>query len=316
MKSIGIDVGGTKIAGVLLGEDDQVLAQDKVATPAQSAQAIIEAIVAMVQGLQVGHEVAGVGVAIAGFIDAKQSTVMYAPNLNMRNVALKAILEDKLGLKVFIENDANAAGWAEYRFGAGRGTQNMLMVTVGTGVGGAIIADGQMFRGGFGVGAEIGHMNFIPEGKECGCGQKGCLEQYASGTALLNAAKDLLRSNDASAAGLRQICADPEKLTGSDVYQAIQAGDIAVLGLLKELGFTLGKAIASLTALLDPEIVVIGGGVSVLGNQLLDPIREAYLAHLPARGFRPELRIVAAELVNDAGAIGAADLARGHLGSR
>lgn len=316
MNTVGIDIGGTKIAGALVSDTGAILLELKVPTPAHDSEALLQAVVAMVTELRSEVEVDSVCVAAAGFIDAEQSTVVYAPNLSWRNEPLKAKLEEKLGLPVFIENDANAAGWAEYRFGAGRGSKHMLMLTVGTGVGGAIVANGELFRGGFGIGAELGHMRFIPNGKACGCGQLGCLEQYGSGTALLNSAKDLVASGAASAKRLRELAEISGELTGTEVYQAIQEGDQASLGLLAELGTNLGIAIASLVAVLDPEVVVIGGGVSAAGELLLGPIRKAYLEHLPARGFRPELKLVAAELVNDAGVVGAADLARVHTSGR
>jgi glucokinase len=266
----------------------------------------------MVQQLREGQEVKAVGVAIAGFIDADQSEVIYSPNLSLRNEPLKAKLEAQLGVAVFIENDANAAGWAEYRFGAGQGSKHMMMITIGTGVGGAIVANGELFRGGFGIGAELGHTNFIQEGKICGCGQKGCLEKYASGTALLESAKELASSGTAEGARLAELQAEVGELTGTEVYQAINEADPGAMRLLNELGINIGKAVASLTAVLDPQMLVIGGGLSVAGELLLKPIREAYLEHLPARGYRPEMTIVTASLINDAGVVGAADLARRH----
>lgn len=188
----------------------------------------------------------------------------------------------------------------------------MMMLTIGTGVGGAIVANGELFRGAFGIGAELGHSNFIPNGKACGCGQKGCLEQYGSGTALLNSAKELVASGSPDSSRLAELATLKGELTGVEVYQAIQEGDKGALRLLGELGTNLGMAVASFTAILDPEIVVIGGGVSAAGELLLEPIRAAYLEHLPARGFRPELEIVAAQMHNDAGVVGVADLARLH----
>ncbi|NBR64550.1 MAG: ROK family protein [Micrococcales bacterium] len=316
MNTVGIDIGGTKIAGALVSDTGAIIRELRVPTPAQDSDALIQAIIAMVNDLRAGEQVDSVGVAAAGFIDADQSTVVYAPNLSWRNEPLKARLEEKLGLTVVIENDANAAGWAEYRFGAGRGSKHMLMLTVGTGVGGAIVANGQLFRGGFGIGAELGHFRFIPEGKICGCGQKGCLEQYGSGTALLNSAKELIATGDPKGARLKELAELAGELSGTEVYQAIQEGDAASLELLDQLGSNLGIAVASLVAVLDPEVVVIGGGVSAAGELLLAPIRKAYLEHLPAKGFRPELKLVVAELVNDAGVVGAADLAREHSAGR
>jgi glucokinase len=316
MKTVGIDIGGTKIAGALVNEAGEILRDLKVPTPANDPVALQAAVVKMVEELRSGEQVSAVGVAAAGFIDAKQSVVYYSPNLSWRNEPLKEKLEAELGLPVVIENDANAAGWAEYRFGAGAGYHHMMMLTIGTGVGGAIVANGELFRGGFGIGAELGHMNFVPKGKLCGCGQHGCLEQYGSGTALLNSAKELVASGSEEAKRLKELSDSLPELTGNEVYKAIQEGDPGALRLLTELGSNLGLAVASLVAVLDPEIVVIGGGVSAAGELLLEPIRAAYLEHLPARGFRPELKIVGAQLHNDAGVVGAADLARLHSNGR
>ena len=312
MITVGIDVGGTKIAGALVSETGEILMSLKVPTPAQNTEDLIDAIVKMVKELSSDRDIKSVGVAIAGFIDADQSEVIYSPNLSLRNEPLKAKLEAKLGVEVFVENDANAAGWAEYRFGAGKGSKHMMMITIGTGVGGAIVANGELFRGGFGIGAELGHTNFIQEGRACGCGQRGCLEKYASGTALLESAKELASSGTPEGHRLAELQASVGELTGTEVYQAITESDPGALRLLNDLGTTIGKAVASFAAVLDPQMLVIGGGLSVTGELLLKPMREAYLEHLPARGYRPEMTIVTAALINDAGVVGAADLARTH----
>ncbi len=313
MYAIGIDIGGTKIAAALVSESGEIIRDLKVPTPAKDSEKIADAVVDLINELASGQQVSAVGVAAAGFIDAERANIVYAPNLSWRNEPLKAKLEARVNLPVFIDNDANAAGWAEFRFGAGRGVKHMVMLTVGTGVGGAVVVDGHLLRGGFGIAAELGHINLVPNGEPCGCGQLGCLESYGSGTALLNAAKRLAGSGEPAGARLAELQAAAGELTGQEVYQAIQERDAGTLALLADLGAALGRAVASLTAVLDPELVVIGGGVSATGDLLLDPIRAAYLAHLPARGFRPELRIVQAELVNDAGVVGAADLARIEL---
>ncbi len=314
MYTVGIDIGGTKIAGALVDIDGNIVAESKVPTPAQDPDALVDAVVALVTELSLGREVLGVGVAAAGFIDADQANIIYAPNLSWRNEPFKAKLQAKLPLPVIIENDANAAAWAEFRYGAGKGFQHMVMLTIGTGVGGAVIVNGQMLRGGFGIAGELGHLRVVPNGKLCGCGQHGCLESYGSGTALLKAAKELANSDLEIGSRLRELEAQAGELTGAQVYTAILEKDPGALQILTELGSWLGEAIGSLTAVLDPQVVVIGGGVSAAGDLLLNPIREAYLAHLPARGFRPELEIKAAEFVNDAGVVGAADLVRSALG--
>jgi glucokinase len=310
MHAIGIDIGGTKIAGALVDAQGQIVLEERVPSPAGDPEAMVDAVVGLIQRLSANHEVIGAGVAAAGFIDADQSTIIYAPNISWRNEPFKAKLEAKLDIPVIIENDANAAGWAEYRYGAGRGFKHMIMLTIGTGVGGAVITDSHMLRGGFGIAGELGHLRIVPDGLLCGCGQHGCLESYASGSALLRLAKELAASDKADGQRLREIEAEAGQLTGLEVYKAILEKDAGALRILSELGAWLGQAIGSLVAVLDPEVVVIGGGVSAAGDLLLDPIREAYLKHLPARGYRPELKIVAAEFVNDAGVVGAADLVR------
>jgi glucokinase len=310
MHAIGIDIGGTKIAGALVDAQGAIVLEERVPSPAGDPEAMVDAVVGLIQRLSANHEVIGAGVAAAGFIDADQSTIIYAPNISWRNEPFKAKLEAKLDIPVIIENDANAAGWAEYRYGAGRGYKHMVMLTIGTGVGGAVIADSHMLRGGFGIAGELGHIRVVPDGLLCGCGQHGCLESYASGSALLRSAKALAASSDPAGQRLREIEAEAGQLTGLEVYKAILENDEGALSVLRELGSWLGQAIGSLVAVLDPEVVVIGGGVSAAGDLLLDPIREAFLAHLPAKGYRPELKIIAAEFVNDAGVVGAADLVR------
>ncbi|HET8896322.1 MAG TPA: ROK family glucokinase [Protaetiibacter sp.] len=316
MHAIGIDIGGTKIAGGRVTEDGTIVRQERRPTPAGDGEAIIEAVVQIVESLRADGEVAGVGVAAPGFIDAAQSTVYYTPNIPWRSEPLRADLSAQLpGLDITIDNDANAAGWAEFRFGAGRGRRDMTLLTVGTGVGGAIVTDGRLFRGGFGAGAEIGHMRVVPGGLPCGCGQRGCIEQYGSGRALLRYANEI-----ADQRGIGQALATARtehgELDGHHVYELIVAQDPGALFALRELGGWLGQAAASLSAVLDPELFVFGGGVAAAGDLLLEPIREAYLAHLPARGFHPEPDFATAELVNDAGIVGAADLARIHAEAR
>lgn len=313
MHAIGIDIGGTKIAGALVDENGAIIRESRVATPVADPDALVAAVVGLVDELRADAPILGVGVAMAGFIDHQQANVIYGTNFGWKNFPLKSEIESKLDVPVIIENDANAAGWAEYRFGAGQGHQHMVMLTLGTGVGGAIIVDGKMLRGGFGVAGELGHMRVVPDGIPCGCGQRGCIESYASGTALLRTATELVESGDPAGNRLAELKAENGKLTGAEVYQALTEGDPGALTLLVDLASWLGQAIASLSAILDPEIVVIGGGVSQAGEILLSPVREAFRKYAPAGGFRPELAIVTAEFVNDAGVVGAADLARVSL---
>lgn len=316
MHSIGIDIGGTKIAGAVVDEFGAIVREDRRPTTAAQPEEIENAVVEMIERLSEGPEqIVGAGVAAAGFIDAAQSIVYYAPNINWRHEPFREKLESRLDMPIIIENDANAAGWAEFRYGAGRLVSDMVILTIGTGVGGAIVSNDRLFRGGFGAGAEVGHMRVVPGGLPCGCGAHGCIEQYGSGRALERFAGEL-----ADAGGIGQALADVRSrkgaLKGKDISRLILAGDPGAIAALRQVGDWLGQACASLGAVLDPQLFVFGGGVAQAGDLLLEPIRLAYLENLPARGYHPEPEFRIAELVNDAGVVGAADLARLHAAQR
>ena len=312
LHAIGIDIGGTKMAGALVDDAGNVVNELKIPSPIDDSDQMIEAISSLISTLGEGQQVMAVGVAAAGFMSADREVMYHSPNIAAwRNEPLKRRIEIKTNLPVLLENDANAAGWAEFRFGAGAGSKSMIMLTIGTGVGGAIISNGVLLKGGFGIGGELGHAVLHPGGKECGCGQSGCVESYCSGTALLKAARELSQSNDPKATRLKELMLESGELSGEQLYRAISENDFAAAELITELGHNLGTAIASLfVPVLDPELVVIGGGVSAVGEKLLSPIRSAFEQSIPAKGFRPELKIVKAKFLNQAGLIGAADLAR------
>ncbi len=315
MLSIGIDIGGTKILGATVDAEGQVVSQKRVKSPAQDSDGMVDVVSALISELsKEGGEIQAVGVAAAGFIDAAQSTVLYAPNLSWRNEPLRARLEERVGRPVVIENDANAAGWAEFKFGSARDYGSMMMLTLGTGVGGAVVADGNLMRGGFGIGGELGHVTVVDGGLRCGCGRLGCVEQYASGTALLREANLLADSSDPLGARLRELRAEAGSLTGHEAYKAVLEKDPGTLQLVERAAEHLAVAMGSLVAVLDPEVFVIGGGLSELGESILGPIRTAFEKQLPAQGFRPVADVVLATHSNQAGVIGAADLARCSLG--
>ncbi len=311
VRTIGIDIGGTKIAGGVVDELGQVLAQDRVPTDAGDPAALEDAVVAMVQRLS-GDERLPVGVAAAGFIDAAQSTVYYAPNISWRNEPLRQRLEQRLGVAVVVDNDANAAGWAEFRFGAGRLVSDMVVLTLGTGVGGAVIVSDRLLRGGFGVAGELGHLRVVPDGRACGCGARGCLEQYASGRALQRAAAEIADAGGVGGPLAAARAAAGGELVGADIGRLIGEGDPGAVAALQQVGSWVGQACASLAVSFDPQLFVLGGGVAAAGERLLDPVRRAFLDHLPARGYHPEPQFAVAELGNEAGVVGAADLARLH----
>jgi glucokinase len=210
-----------------------------------------------------------------------------------------------------VENDANAAAWVEFQFGAGHDVEDLLLVTVGTGVGGGVVLDGAVYRGAFGVGAEIGHMRVVPEGIRCGCGNRGCFEVYASGSALVREVRAAAREGSLMAADLvERAGGDPDAITGPLITQAARDGDPFAIEQLASVGRWLGEWVASLAAVLDPAVVVIGGGVSGADELVLGPTRAAFRAQLTGRGHRPMLEIRRAWLGNRAGLIGAADLTR------
>jgi glucokinase len=307
----GIDVGGTKIAGGVVDDAGSVLEELQVTSPATDAHAIEAAIEKLVTELATRHKIEAVGVGAAGYIDKSRSVVLFAPNLAWRDLDLKADLEKTLGLPVVVENDANAAAWGEFQFGAGHDVDDLLLVTVGTGVGGGVVLDGSLYRGAFGVGAEIGHMRVVPDGIRCGCGNRGCFEMYASGSALVREARAAARAGSLLAADLVDLAGgDVEAITGPLITQSARAGDPFALEQLASVGRWLGEGIASLAAVLDPAVVVIGGGVSAADDLLLDPVRRAFSTQLTGRGHRPILEIRRARLGNRAGLIGAADLSR------
>lgn len=309
MLAVGIDIGGTKIAGGIVDEDGTILRQLRVPTPTDVSQ-IESAVAAMVTDLAAGEQVVA-GVAAAGFIDRERSTVYFAPNIAWRDEPLRERLEASTGIPVLIENDANAAGWAEYRYGAGENLRDVVMLTLGTGVGGAIVVGGSLLAGGYGAAAELGHMRLVPGGRTCGCGQRGCLEVYGSGRALQQEATEI--ATDAAfgiGAGLAAASRTGEGLTGHAISALVQQGDPGALEALRRIAVAIGTACGSFAAILDPERFVIGGGVSQLGEVLLGPMREAFVAASPAYGSRPMADFAVARLTNDAGVIGVADLAR------
>ncbi len=310
--AIGVDVGGTKVAAGVVDPDGTVLARARVPSPSTDPAAISAAIVACVAQLRLDHpEVVAVGVGAAGFIDAARAVVLFAPNLAWRNERLRDTLRERLGLPVVVENDGNAMAWAEYRFGAGRGVQDLCAVTVGTGIGGGIVLSGALYRGHSGIAGEFGHMRVVPGGRRCGCGNRGCWEQYASGRALVHEAREIAAVAPASAARLLELADGPAgSITGPEVTEAAREGDMTARECFAVVGRWLGQGMADVAATLDPGRFVVGGGVSEAGELLLTPAREAYAAALTGRGHRPVAEIVAAQLGNEAGLVGAADLAR------
>jgi len=257
-----------------------------------------------------GPEVA-IGVGAAGFVDVGGRIVRFAPHVNWRNEPLADRLRARLGRPVHVENDANAAAWAEYRFGAVREERRLLMLTLGTGIGGGLVYGGRVERGAHGMAGEFGHMNVVPGGRQCECGNRGCWEQYASGPALQREARErLLALARPVTSWVRAGIDRPEAVTGEGVGELAQAGDPLAREVVAAVGTWLGRGVADLVAALDPGTVVVGGGVAQAGELLLEPARAALHSHLSGRGYRDHAPIVLASLGPRAGLVGAADLAR------
>jgi glucokinase len=313
LPALGIDIGGTKVAGGVVAPDGTILDTARRATPGRSVAATEDAIADVVDELAARHDgpLVGVGIGAAGWFDRTGDTVLFSPHLAWRNQALRKELGGRLERPLWVGNDADAAAWAEYRYGAARGSDLALVITLGTGIGGGIVLDGRLQRGAHGVAGEWGHMRVVPDGRLCACGNRGCWEQYASGTALGHTAREVAQNSPAAAADLLdRVGGDADRLTGEVVATAARAGDPLANELICEVGAWLGQGIADLSAVLDPEVVVIGGGVSVLGEMVLAPARERLERALPGRGFRPGPRVVVAQLGAQAGLVGAADLVR------
>jgi glucokinase len=314
--AIGIDIGGTKVAGGLVDVDGNITHRARRDTPhrSKSPSVVENTIVDVVDELMqiVGSEtVAAVGIGAAGFVAADRATVVFAPHLSWRHEPLRETLQKRVAVPIFVDNDANAAVWAEWKFGAAQGETHVMMITLGTGIGGGILINGEVQRGRFGIAGEFGHMQVVPGGHRCECGNRGCWEQYASGNALVREARSLVSANSPIASDLLdRVEGHPSNLTGPLITEAARDGDPTARELLAEIGNWLGVGIANLAAAFDPGTFVIGGGVSAAGDLLLASARETFKRRLTGRGYRPEARIVAAQLGNDAGLIGAADLAR------
>jgi glucokinase len=310
--TIGVDVGGTKVAAGVVDDHGQIIEKVRRPTPSTSPQATAEVIVEVVDLLNGKFEgIEAVGLGAAGFVDETRAVVQFAPNLAWRDEPLRREVESRVGLRVVVENDANATAWGEARFGAGRGEDFLILVALGTGIGGGIIIGGELYRGRFGIGGEFGHYRVVPDGRRCGCGNRGCWEQYASGNALVHEAREYARVAPAMAARLLELGnGAPEGISGPEVTQAAREGDPAALECFRAVAGWVGQGLADLAAVLDPGAFVIGGGLSAAGDLLLEPVRLAYDRALTGRGHRPVADIRIAELGPDAGIVGAADLAR------
>ncbi|MFR9722058.1 ROK family glucokinase [Streptomyces sp. MS19] len=311
--TVGIDIGGTKVMAGVVDPEGNVLERVRTETPdkSKSPKVVEDTIAELVLDLSDRHDVHAVGIGAAGWVDTDRSTVLFAPHLAWRNEPLRDALAARLAVPIMVDNDANTAVWGEWRFGAGRGADHLVMITLGTGIGGAILEGGKVKRGAYGVAGEFGHMQVVPGGHRCPCGNRGCWEQYSSGNALVREARELAAADSPVAHHiLDRVGGRIGDITGPLISELARGGDAMCVELLEDVGRWLGVGIANLAAALDPARFVIGGGVSEADDLLIGPAREAFRRQLTGRGYRPEATIVRAELGTDAGMVGAADLAR------
>lgn len=307
--TIGIDVGGTSIRAAVVDRAGGIVDSVRAQTPG-SASVLEDALHRVVRQLAERNEVSAVGLAVAGFLSADCSTVRFAPHLPWLDAPVADMLAARFGLPVVLEHDANAAAWAEYRFGAAAGSKVAVVVALGTGIGAALLLDGKLFRGAHGVAPELGHLQVVPDGRPCACGKRGCWERYCSGTALVDTAVEMLAADPGRSQLVADASADPGSLTGRRIAGAAQDGDHLAVAAVADFSRWLGLGLAMVADIYDPELVVIGGGVSGSSSLFLDDAREHYAAAVTGAGHRPLARVRVTQLGDAAGLIGAADLAR------
>ncbi|GAA2799731.1 ROK family protein [Saccharopolyspora taberi] len=307
MLTVGVDVGGTSVRASVVDERGSVLDTLRVPTPGTGDE-LNAAIAGVVRDLADRHRVAAVGLAVAGFVSEDRRVVRFAPHLAWRHVAVADRIAERVELPVVLEHDANAAAIAEQRFGAATGARVAALVALGTGIGGALVIDGEVYRGAHGVAPELGHLRLVPDGRPCACGKRGCWERYCSGTALVSTVQELLEE---SASG--PLARFPGPLTGVRVARAAEDGDPVARKAMGELARWLGEGLALVADVFDPEVVVIAGGVAGSAHLFLGEARKHYAAAITGAGHRPLARVRVAKHGDDAGMIGAATLAREHV---
>ena len=298
--TIGFDVGGTNVRGGVITREGKILASRTIPTSMDAEQ--LEAdIVGIVDELRADYEVDAVGLALAGFLDPSCEVVRFAPHLPWRHANVRESLSQKLGVHVRLEHDANSAAWGEWCFGAGRGAEDWVFFAVGTGIGATLMTHDTIYRGAFGTAPEFGHIVVVPNGRQCSCGKRGCLERYASGTALPDTCADLRASYETA------LPTDP---TGKEITQAARRGDHLAVAVMEDFSRWLGQGLSIVADVLDPELIVLGGGVSQDADLYLKGAVQAMGQDIVGAGHRPLVRVATAELGSAAGMIGVADLAR------
>jgi len=303
---VGVDIGGTKVLAGVVDAEGRVTRTARRTTPGRRVvtSRVEDALVEAVVEAAGGAPIAGVGVAAAGFVDRAGERVMFAPHLPWQGEPLRELLAERLDCAVLLDNDANCAARAEAAHGAARGAGSALMITMGTGIGGAVLLEGSVVRGANGMAGEFGHMQVVPGGLPCECGRRGCWEQYSSGNALVRHARALMAEQPSV---LHETAdGDLDRVTGPMVTAAAEGGDPVAAQAFASVGDWLGVGTANLVAALDPEVVVVGGGLSAAGELLLEPARAALRRSLVGGAHRRTPDVLPARLGPQAGMIGAA----------
>ena len=313
--TIGFDIGGTNTRAGVVDEGGRVLDVESTRTP-HTPEGLRHAIVGMVDTLRhrsPAGAIGSVGLAVAGFLDPECEVVRFAPHLPWQdNEPVRKILQDELGLPVRLEHDANAAAWGEYRFGAAQDAKTWVLFAVGTGIGATLMHNGEIYRGAFGTAPEFGHVTVVPGGRACSCGKQGCLERYASGTALVDTAVEIATKGGFESCELYRKAVD-KRATGNDVVAAARAGDALGLATMDHFAMWLGQGLSLVCDVLDPELIVLGGGVSRDADLFLDTAQQTMARSVVGAGFRPLPALLTAVLGSQAGMIGVADLARHQM---
>jgi glucokinase len=305
VRAVGVDVGGTKCLAVAL-ESGRIVGECRVPTPV-GEESVLDAIADAATTVAGAGRILGVGVGVPGLVD-RAGVLRFAPNLpGVNDLPITAELESRLGLPVKADNDATCAAWGERQLGAAQGYDDVVLVTLGTGIGGGIVAGGRLVRGANGFAGEVGHMVIDANGSPCPCGQRGCWERYASGGGLGRLGQRAAVEGRAPRV-LARAGGDPELVRGEHVTMAAAEGDAGAQAVLAELGWWVAQGLANLANVFDPQAFVLGGGLVEAGELLLDPVRAAFTELLTGASYRPPVAIVPATLGEHAGAIGAACL--------
>lgn len=315
--TIGVDIGGTNFRASVVDRAGNILDTEQLPTPSSAValEDALELAIGELRSRQSGVDIVAVGLAVAAFIDENRTTVRFAPHLPWRQQEIVSRLSKRLGLPVYLEHDANSAAVGEHLNGAAQGAKNWVLFALGTGIGGAVMIDGEIYRGSFGTAPEFGHLTVVPKGRACPCGKRGCLERYCSGSALPLTAQDLMATKRYRGSELvKQYSNRSEELTGRTIVEVAREGDQLACETVDNLAMWLGQGLSMVQDIFDPELIVLGGGLSAEADLFLDKAVQEMSESVVGAGERPISRVAPATLGGDAGMIGVALLARREAG--